>query len=637
MAVKKPEEAGIPRINTTITGWRPEAACCLVAFISLLATVATLFPHANGPLPQWPFKLSINTLLAIYTVIFKSALISVLSACIAQLQWTWFATPRPLSDLLGYNSASRDAWGSLQWLVNYRQREPLTAFAAFLMILSLAIDPFVQQLIMPKDCETPLLGLNATIPRTNRVDLNTTEDGESFFGRWVVEALKSSSTDTSLVESSLICPTGNCTFPVQYSSIAYCSSCTDISNDVVVNVTGSSRTVEIYTTTLSVPKRPGDFNQTSEFKTMSYLNGTDGTLSTNMTFLDAFTSNILVPVDSGEGPPTAAVGAEANVEITVLMGTNYYSSRGWDPITSDKMTGCNTNSSLSDWRCRGFGAAKCSLYTCARVYEASVRAGRLSESTMARSDGVYTTNGLLDTNCLSSTQRAQVKLEGYSLNASSSSISTDRFIPYDTANGTLKLSLLADGCLFYSEWLQLNTALASLFGQAVTGNYFWGSSSDSSVFLRAGSFNGSPLLLSMFNNGNISFEEVSGTFVNLSDSLTDYLRTHGNSKYSTPAQGTILHYATCLEVRWPWIAFPVSLHIGASILLCAVAVTAANKQTPLWKTSPLAWIYRGPAQDFDADSIPDLTVNAMRKRARSTTVVLSGGDDLRIRTVDSVT
>ncbi|KAI0188363.1 hypothetical protein EV127DRAFT_482705 [Xylaria flabelliformis] len=629
MAAKKPEETSAQRVNIIVTSWRLEVACCLATFISLLATIVTLLPHANSPLPQWPFSLSINTLLAIYTVVFKSTLISVISACIAQLQWAWFATPRPLSDLLGYNSASRDAWGSLQWLVKYRQREPLTIFAAFLMISSLAVDPFVQQLIMPKDCETALRGLNATILRTNMVNSDESEDGESFFARWVLEALKPSLTDTSLVDSSLFCPTGNCTFPTQYSSLAYCSSCTDISNDVVVHVAGSSRTVENYTTTLFVSNNLDGFNYTSEFKTMSYLNGTDGILSTNMTFLDAFTSDILIPVDPGKGLARTAIGTEANVEIIVLMSTNYYSSRGWDPITSDKMT--------SDWRCRGSGAARCSLYTCARVYQASVEAGRLSESIVAQSDGIYWANSLLDMNCLSSTQRAQVKLEGYSLNTSSSNVSAGRFFSYGTTNGTLASDLLADGCLFHSDALQLRTALLSLLGQGVAGNYIWGSSSDSSVFLHAGSFSGSPQLLSMFNNGNISFERVSGTFTSLSDSLTDYMRTHGNSNYSTPAQGTILHYATCLEVRWPWIAFPVSLYIGTSILLCTVAMTAAKNQTPLWKASPLAWIYRGPAQDFDPDSIPDLTVKEMRRRAKSTAVVLSGGDDLRIRVVDSAT
>ncbi|KAI0546546.1 hypothetical protein F4679DRAFT_407891 [Xylaria curta] len=144
MAAKKLEGTSASRVSAIFTGWRLEVACCLAAFISLLATVVTLFPHADSPLPQWPFKLSINTLLAIYTVVFKSTLVSVLSVCIAQLQWSWFSTPRPLGDLLGYDSASRDAWGSLRWLVNYRQREPLAAFAALLMILSLAIDPFVQ-------------------------------------------------------------------------------------------------------------------------------------------------------------------------------------------------------------------------------------------------------------------------------------------------------------------------------------------------------------------------------------------------------------------------------------------------------------------------------------------------------------
>ena len=76
------EEIGGTKI---LSAWRLEVTSCLGALISLLATIVTLFPHANKPLPQWPSHISINTLLSIYTVLFKAMLILVILVYVAQL------------------------------------------------------------------------------------------------------------------------------------------------------------------------------------------------------------------------------------------------------------------------------------------------------------------------------------------------------------------------------------------------------------------------------------------------------------------------------------------------------------------------------------------------------------------------
>ncbi|RWA11777.1 hypothetical protein EKO27_g3339 [Xylaria grammica] len=499
--------------KTVISDWRLEVASCLVAFISLLATIVTLFPHANNPLPQWPFHVSINTLLSIYTVVFKATLISVLSVCVAQLQWTWFSVARPLSDLLGYDEASRDAWGALKWLLNYRLREPLTAFAAFLMILSLAIDPFIQQLVVIRDCETPLREANATIlPKTGSIENNET------FNQWVIGTLESSYTNPSRVSSSLVCPTGNCTFPTQYSTLAYCSSCIDVSNKVSVHVTGSPQTEERYFTTLG---STGLFSP--KFKTISSFSTANATLSTNMTFLNAKVNDVALEQRS-------RVGVLSDFEVSLLMSTNYFSTRRWDPFKTKKMK---------------------------------------------------------------------------------------------------------DGCLFRAGTPNFQYSLQCLFDQPVTANYIWDSDGNN-VHPRAVSFSGAPQLLSIFNNGNISFRRVSGTFSNIADSMTDYVRTHGDRKYSAPAKGIAWHYATCLEVHWPWIIFPFALYICTVALLGAVAVSTSKSRRPIWKLSLLAWIYHGAARDFGPDSIPGLEVESMRERAKQHVVVLGGNDDLRIRMVEPV-
>lgn len=281
------------------------------------------------------------------------------------------------------------------------------------------------------------------------------------------------------------------------------------------------------------------------------------------------------------------------------------------------------------------------LYKCARAYQASVRAGRLTESLVAESHGVAWQVGLLDTACLSPAQRTAVEGQGYSLDANSSQENTGRFISYkfyanqtsDAAGEALRRDLLASGCLFSSDSMNIDSKLQTLFAPAVTGNYVWGSSASEPVFLRAASYSGGPQLLSMFDNGNVSFERISEAFSNLSDSMTSYVRTHGHPDYSAPAQGIVLHYATCLDVRWAWIAFPVALQLCTSALLAAVMASAARARTPLWKDSPLAWIYRGPALDIAGESTPPAA--SMKERAKGDVVVLDCDHDPRIRVAAS--
>jgi hypothetical protein len=55
--------------------WLPEVTSVLLACIAFSAIVVTLAVHQNRPLPQWPGLISINALIAIFTTIFKAALI----------------------------------------------------------------------------------------------------------------------------------------------------------------------------------------------------------------------------------------------------------------------------------------------------------------------------------------------------------------------------------------------------------------------------------------------------------------------------------------------------------------------------------------------------------------------------------
>lgn len=62
-----------------IKNWWMEITACLIFVVALLAIVVTLRPHQDEPLPQWPYHISVNTLISIYVVILKGAVLLVIA------------------------------------------------------------------------------------------------------------------------------------------------------------------------------------------------------------------------------------------------------------------------------------------------------------------------------------------------------------------------------------------------------------------------------------------------------------------------------------------------------------------------------------------------------------------------------
>jgi hypothetical protein len=92
--------------------------------------------------------ISPNTLISIFAAISKTALLVAVADCIGQLKWIRFEQrPHLLKELEVYDAATRGPWGSLKLLFTTRHTAILAAFGAFITVVSIAIDPFSQQII----------------------------------------------------------------------------------------------------------------------------------------------------------------------------------------------------------------------------------------------------------------------------------------------------------------------------------------------------------------------------------------------------------------------------------------------------------------------------------------------------------
>ena len=82
--------------------------------------LAIVYPRQGLPLPQWPYSISVNSLIAVLTVIMKAAVLLVTAEGLSQLKWQWFRRERPLAHLVTYDKASRGPWGSLELMLELR-------------------------------------------------------------------------------------------------------------------------------------------------------------------------------------------------------------------------------------------------------------------------------------------------------------------------------------------------------------------------------------------------------------------------------------------------------------------------------------------------------------------------------------
>ena len=102
----------------------------------------------------------------------------------------------------------------------------IASFGALITVLSLAFDPFMQQVIAYKP--RSVHSGNTTLGRTQVYDDTTTGDASDFVSLKLRSALYSAIFDGDQVRTfTPSCPTGNCTWP-PVTSLAFCSTCENV-------------------------------------------------------------------------------------------------------------------------------------------------------------------------------------------------------------------------------------------------------------------------------------------------------------------------------------------------------------------------------------------------------------------------
>lgn len=528
-ALSNPQPSIVKRMSL-LNIWWLEMIACLLVLAMIGALVGTIYPYQGQPLPHWPYTLSINSIVAFYAEVMRVAMILVLGECLSQLKWSWFTQPRPLDHIEHYDNASRGPWGSLGLLWAIRMGALLPSIGGIMMILTLLLVPFTQQIVQFYSCSVPDPTLNASIPKTNFASAGASMHigaGLNSIEPHVQAIMNSGIYDSQLKEVTFDCPSGNCTFEGIYHSMGWCSHCMDISDQ------------------LEIIREPTPFNFTLP--------------SSNLTATAGIRTFVM------------GMGQQKSYHLPIQA------ILGWD----------NSEFMLSDspWGKRGYGAAECSIDPCVRSYTSTVKGGNLTETLVSTSetwtDGEYWLNSI-NVPCLNDAEKSALRDAGYD------------FSPDDTTWLAYNLSATAEEAFNPTVLNSTNTTIRpeciyqTYIGEVHSLSIYLGSMFSGELAFAPNVLGGPPILQTLFQEGNVTFYTIEDAFSRLAQALTVWTREKGGN-----VVGQVYRSDTCVSARWGWLAYPLSLVLITMVFL-VWTIDHTRRQEGSgqdYKSSPLAFLF----------------------------------------------
>ncbi|KAK4455311.1 hypothetical protein QBC34DRAFT_66948 [Podospora aff. communis PSN243] len=573
---------GPPRTTNSrsaIRIWWPEVALCMLVFAALAAIVA-LRVSDGKPLPKLPYRMSINTLVAIYILAMKVSILVIVSNGIGQLKWAWFSSdePRPLSQLGLLDDASHDLQGAVIWLWKMRFDLSIPSLGAVVMVLATILDPFGQQIIKFYSCTVQDSSISASIA--------TSHIPQAFFyadsapthlrpelGGAIYQGLYTNRP----VQVPFSCSSGECKFPNQYHSTGICARCTDMTSRITIQ-----RASNVSVSNTSDAHDKVALDESTVFRLPSGLNATS-----LRPYLVDVTGTIggITPFDtSGQGNLPTEPYLYNNIKLSMLLGL--FANRS-EALSFEKYVSC---SSQDMWGCKGYGAAECYLYPCVRTFQADVQAGILTNTLLGeaapwgypRDSSLCST---IDTTCLNDSERKALVSRGYKIKANEpwlaynlsdyAQSAYDKFHrsrgkPTNNPDIFNDITDIRPECIYQVsqlEWYHLLLYIMSRFAE------LGGDTTTTTGFL------------AMWNNifyegGNISTATIETRVTRLAHAMSTAYQELGTSTravgndsrvYNTSSTSRVtgegLRSDTCVAVQWPWITFPAVLALATLFFL----------------------------------------------------------------------
>ncbi|KAE8451714.1 hypothetical protein EG329_003171 [Mollisiaceae sp. DMI_Dod_QoI] len=509
--------------------WVFELLGSIISVACFAGIVVTLMVHENHPLPSWPFGITINALISTLSTISKSALLATVAAAISQRKWARFSNgANPLSDL----------------------EIDMVSLGAVITLLTLAVDPFTQQILSFENAPHPIGSSNISA----RIIFETgvypdggvmqTENANGF--------VQTSGSFTSLVNQGLYFD-GNLsnTFSRNALELRPQSSGGNVTFGVVETLAVCSECANI-TTYLPPPEKcdASHWNWTLPNKA-----------STGCTLFGDRSTNVITLISNANPLVLDTTGHLVILNLTAIV-PGWFSS---DPASPDGVA-------------LPGAAQECSLYWCVNRYESSLSGGLLTET-------------LMSSHANGSTQSGSSGFPFFALKPPGSNSSFSQ--PNSTAYGN-----------YSTDWINgtflINTE-SHLLIQSYLEDLLSGYATSIEIYSPGNAISSNPSVLRIYSktswdkSTNGTYFDMQGIFDAIALGMTTQLRQADPTRNPTDGLLRIEDTETAMQVvirvSWAWIALPALLQVATLGFLWHTLVR--TRKLPTWKSSALAVLFFG--------------------------------------------
>jgi hypothetical protein len=479
------------------------------------------------------------------------------------------------------------------------QFRSFASLGAAIVLISLALDPFFQQLVSYPQ----RIGRLDAVGPSRSVNFSTISTIESLpYGGQVIypdymvtQAVSLGTTgDIGSLGHNPVCASSNCQWP-PFRTLGVCSQCEDISDLLELGCLSESG-AWIPGSNYSKPAFALWSNNTLNITSCGYfLNAT----SPNPMLMNGYTLN---STNNPVTPGTALWMSLLSLQLP-QAGLSYWdgsyhfkdAAKSW-PI-QDVMIVMNSNYS-SVYEHKQPMAAECVLRWCVQTIEAQSTSGNYSETILSQ----YTNNSILPyqfrMNYNNST--GTIPQAAHTLD--------DIFIIPPDQNETFFIPKNVNS--------QLLVSISDLMPA-----YFTVSNSSANPLWQYQNLNAEPTLYTFNDKLWPKPNNISEYFDRVASGLTTVIRNYPFS--STPVHG-FGGLETYVHIQWGWFSLPVIVLLGTLILLVKTIVNGPSRgQGGIWKTSLLASLLHGFEETSRLDFGDAWELSEMREKAESSMVTFT--------------
>ncbi|RHZ47233.1 DUF3176 domain-containing protein [Aspergillus thermomutatus] len=570
--------------SLTLDTWFGESIAMSFSFLCFIAIVAVLWVYDKKPNPNLKYGLTLNTIVSVLGTGCKSSLIFAVAEAIGQLKWVWFRNKRSrLHDMQSFDDASRGPLGSMMILFEHKAFS-LVSLGAAITLLSLAFDPFIQQIVSYPIRETKSVSDQAPAKQARAFVLNGPSGDDINFVNSINAGIWTNNFDVYPT-----CPSGNCTWPA-FDSVGWCSQCEDVTSKATLvgcddfNLTRSDPHLGVTPCNLTLPHgEPANFN-------ISVRSVSRGSLQ--MTFPEDVIWSVNYNPELGD--PFSPVPTEVYLGVENPMFVVAHAE------IDDPDNGSNPKIGR---------VTECILSLCTRTYHVSVSRGVPSVNTSSPTYGhpfyhIYL-NGPESAN-YTGTPETCWKRDPGPVNV--------ELVAGDPRDDTSHWENATEFAFCGLEHIHNN------FPYQITGYAYYSRDYVSEI--------GAWITDYYDSTRNDNFQRVLDTSLanvmgNIAGSLTKLSLESGNDT----VPGTVSRFEVYVAVDWTWIILPAGLLLSAIIFLVSTIFLNRRFKLDLWKSSILAPLYHGLDDDLLAgDNNEHPTASQMSRSANAVDVKLQFSD-----------